>query len=638
MLKDEIKPTTQNRSLLLSDDNHHWLKEFTKRHGRAPKVLHVGNIANNAYNNAKILNKVGIVNHVLCHDYYHSMSTPEWEDADFDGDLTDHFFPAWYKHDLNGFKRPRWFVQGTFRHCILYLSELNKISTKWHKINLHWQLLSSDNKSIKPAFGERTNSLLSKWPFFKHNLLKSVAKHTLKIPLGNQLVSFFYGYYNGAATIKRGISGGKTSSSSVTGTSLQGTVMKRKMSFWKKFPAQARRTITVVASYVRKIPLENQIVSILHQLLSFFHRLHIGLIINRSISGGRTSTKTSSGRKLLGIAMTRSLSLWNKFPALATRADPLTEQDVHNWSSSLEDWQQIFSDYDFIIAYSTCPIYPFLLDIPYFAFEHGTLRDIPYEKNSQGRMTALAYACAEHVFVTNFDCKKSAKTLAPGRFTLINHPYDEDRGLFLSESKQVRQTLKTQLDADYLFFLPTRHDWVEGTGYADKANDVFLQAFCELRHLGLKVGLVCCEWGANVRQSKDLLKSEQVDQHVIWYGPMPMVHFERMAKSCDVVVDQFKLGSFGGIVFKAMAVGSPILTYLNESLVKDQYPEIPPAINCRTKSEIVTSMQDLLSAQHLLEDIGLNSRKWILKYHSKVETVNLQVDQFRLLTARNKKY
>ncbi|MBI3180432.1 MAG: hypothetical protein HYZ27_12270, partial [Deltaproteobacteria bacterium] len=47
------------------------------------KVLHVGNIANNAYNNAKFLRRAGIDASVLVYDYTHVMGQPEWEDAEF---------------------------------------------------------------------------------------------------------------------------------------------------------------------------------------------------------------------------------------------------------------------------------------------------------------------------------------------------------------------------------------------------------------------------------------------------------------------------------------------------------------------------------------------------------------------------
>src|SRR5437868_6624289 len=60
-----------------------WLQEYVARHGRRPRVLHIGNLANNAYYNAKLLNRAGFDCDVLCCDTYHIMSCPEWEDADF---------------------------------------------------------------------------------------------------------------------------------------------------------------------------------------------------------------------------------------------------------------------------------------------------------------------------------------------------------------------------------------------------------------------------------------------------------------------------------------------------------------------------------------------------------------------------
>ena len=85
-------------------------------------MLHVGNVANNAYLNAKILNARGVDCDVLCYDYYHIMACPEWEDADFTGPIGDQFYPNWEAVDLNGFHRPTWFAQGPMRWSISYLS------------------------------------------------------------------------------------------------------------------------------------------------------------------------------------------------------------------------------------------------------------------------------------------------------------------------------------------------------------------------------------------------------------------------------------------------------------------------------------------------------------------------------------
>ncbi|MDX4013133.1 hypothetical protein Q6A86_09055, partial [Aliarcobacter skirrowii] len=93
------------------------------------KVLHIGNIANNAYLNAKILNQYGIKSDVLSRDYYHIMGCPEWEDADFEGDYGDDNLPSWNKVDLKGFKSPSWFVKGNEFLAINCLISKNEAKT-----------------------------------------------------------------------------------------------------------------------------------------------------------------------------------------------------------------------------------------------------------------------------------------------------------------------------------------------------------------------------------------------------------------------------------------------------------------------------------------------------------------------------
>ena len=59
------------------------------------RILHIGNIANNAYLNAKILNQSGnTINDVLVMDYFHIMGCPEWEDSKLNEDI-DEFNPDW---------------------------------------------------------------------------------------------------------------------------------------------------------------------------------------------------------------------------------------------------------------------------------------------------------------------------------------------------------------------------------------------------------------------------------------------------------------------------------------------------------------------------------------------------------------
>ena len=101
-----------------------FLKEFEGAHGRPLRVLHIGNIANNAYNNALIQRQFGIEADVICYNYYHVMGCPEWEAASFDGRV-DSTFPDWWATELGGWQRPDWFVQGPVCECLSYLRAKN---------------------------------------------------------------------------------------------------------------------------------------------------------------------------------------------------------------------------------------------------------------------------------------------------------------------------------------------------------------------------------------------------------------------------------------------------------------------------------------------------------------------------------
>lgn len=548
---------------MLTDINRRWLDEFNIKYGHAPRILHIGNIANNAYNNAKVLNEAGFDCDVICYDYYHIMACPEWEDAEIDGEISDQFQPDWTNVNLSGFIRPKWFAQGWRFDCIKYL--IKKRSGK--QGDLEWKYLEIAAHRIHPEF----------WFFLRESFRLFWRK--------------VYLVFNRAFVLNL--------------SPFQAFESLRSMRLLRPF---GRHLSAVIAA------------------LAVIFIWPIAYLNNRATEKLIPDVDGTQ-------SLERVIRLWDA--AFPERGDVLSQADIKKYFPEIIEWKKLFGHYDVILAYSTDPIIPLLADVPYFAFEHGTLRDIPYKNDAEGRCTAIAYREAENVFVTNFDCLSSAEKLAPGKFTLINHPYDEDHGLAVSGYEELRRSLQSQLGSEHLFFFPTRQDWVPGTGYADKANDIFLRALGDLKRSGMSVGAVCCEWGSNIAQSKELVEREGLQDCILWVKPMANIRFERMAMACDVVVDQFKLGAFGGVLFKAMAVGSPILTYLNESRLLEQYSEVPPVINCMNREEIVEKMSVLFSRPEKLREIGVHSRMWIKKHHAKESTINLQVAQFRKFLTRH---
>ncbi len=536
----------------LSDQNRIWLDRFIGTHGRKPSVLMIGNIANNAYNNAKILNQAGLDCDVICYDYYHVMGCPEWEDADLSRSPKNDFRPDWVGVGMGSYERPRWFAQGPVLNCIDYLvarrTNADDTEQKWRMLLV--RALVSRPRTINEALA-RFHFSFKAWT--------RPPRIKLQVWINNHAPAL----YSQLLKLKK---------------------------------LNARRISPPKA-------LNQQLGQVNYSASPFAPSL---------------SSQDRANELVQVFAV--------EFPL---REDKLTVSDADSYTYHFSEWKTLLGLYDIVIGFSTDPFLPLLCGKHYFAIEHGTLRDIPFAPDGQGRRTALAYRLAEHCFVTNFDCAANAEKLAAGRYTLINHPYDEDHGLSVGGAGELRDRLRRELDCDFLFFHPTRQDWVEGTGYADKRNEVFLHAFGALRRRGLRVGLVICAWGANVAQSRQLLAELGCSSHVRWTPPLAITPFERMCKACDVVVDQFKLGAFGGVVFKAMAVGTPIVTFLNEALVSDQYSELPPVINCQTAADIESAIESIIQDPTKLTRIGKQSRDWIRRNHGKRETVNKQVDQFR---------
>lgn len=97
-------------------------QRFERRFGRRLRVLHIGNIANYAFVNARIQRRAGVDADCIDPNFFHIMASPEWLEAPIEGDHGDDFAPKWSRVKLGGYKRPEWFVQGDEELSFRYLA------------------------------------------------------------------------------------------------------------------------------------------------------------------------------------------------------------------------------------------------------------------------------------------------------------------------------------------------------------------------------------------------------------------------------------------------------------------------------------------------------------------------------------
>jgi glycosyltransferase involved in cell wall biosynthesis len=498
-----------------------WYRRWQAEMNRPLRVLHLGNIANNAFNNARIQRLYGIDAYVIAHENYHIMSTPEWEEARFEGDYGDPFVPDWTKVNLQGYERPNWFASGPLELCCeLIESQINQR-------------------------GRKTEELVSKLKARREAIC------------------------------------------------LQG-----RRGWAMRLAARVRR-----------------------KLLSELRSLNAGF--SRSVPG-------QPARKDLD--ETRLLAIWKS--ANVSHESPLSFRDFKGYASRLGMLRGLFEQFDVVQGYSTDGAWPLLADRRYVAYEHGTLRALPFGENSLGRLTATVFMGAEHVFITNLDCIEPAERLgiSADRFTPLPHAFNDRK---LSDFRDLYCDLKPPNDR-IVFFHPARQDWRDPDPSLTKGNDRLIRAFAKISRANPTATLRMIAWGRDLAASRNLVVSLGIEDKVHWLEPLQKQDLWKAYLSSHAVLDQFVLPSFGGVTFEALALGRRVVTNVDVAAAQRFFSKSPPVYSVSTEDEIAAVLEGVVKDRDDIAGIGKAGAEWIKTYHSADKIVDLQLSAYRPLLADRK--
>jgi glycosyltransferase involved in cell wall biosynthesis len=489
-----------------------WYENWQAKRGRPLRVLHLGNIANNAFNNARIQRQCGIEAYVIAYENYHIMACPEWEEATFDGDLGDPFFPDWRRVDLAGYLRPRWFASGPLSLCCKMIeAEVRGESDRADQLRLAL-------KTVREADCSQT---------YRSFLIRQARR------------------------------------------------LRRRLT---RFSGELHEAAGVILSAVSLRP-----------------------------------------RNL------RLIEIWKK-ARTPTQSVP-TARDFSGYRARLRDLKALFECFDVIQAYSTDGAWPLLAEQPYIAYEHGTLRAIPFVNDITGRLAATVFLGADHVFVTNLDCMEAAERLGipVDRFSPLPHAFDEKR---LVEFRQGHREIRPPGDR-ITFFHPARQDWRLADPSMIKGNDRLVRAFARISRTHPSARLVMIAWGRDLDATRDLIERLGVEGKIQWLDPMRKQDLWRTYLSSHAVLDQFVLPSFGGVTFEALALGCRVITNVDFAAAQRFFSEAPPVYSASTESEIYAMLERIILDRNDLAGVGDAGAEWIRHYHSAKRIVELQLEIYR---------
>jgi glycosyltransferase involved in cell wall biosynthesis len=325
---------------------------------------------------------------------------------------------------------------------------------------------------------------------------------------------------------------------------------------------------------------------------------------------------------------------------------PLTLAEVILWGERSVKLARLFKFFKVIQGYSLDPIYAMLgtPDKPFLCYEHGTMRDFPYEDAPRGRLYALALKKAHKVFITNADCIASARRLGLTNWVYIPHLIDDQR--YRPADSPVRPQLTAETGADFVIVAPARHHWknvppgMEGMERSwHKRNNVLIEGLGHLiaRRSELKVMMVFFEWGQEVALSKALIDQVGLTSRVKWVPIQCKLAMKDYFNAADVVCDQFHPGiaAFGAVVGEALACGKPVISNLNRETNAEAFPVLPPILHATEPQQVEAHLERLIDDEVYRRQAGAESRAWYLAQHSSKVVTDRMIAVYEELSDRH---
>jgi len=271
---------------------------------------------------------------------------------------------------------------------------------------------------------------------------------------------------------------------------------------------------------------------------------------------------------------------------------------LSNWK--LQVIKEMRNNYDCIIALTEFSIFAMLSGKPYGALSTGSdMRELAFERSLKGFLYRLSYKFARIVIWGE-----------PDKFHLVKKLGLKRKSVFCTAPRnvvfQIQKIEKDNLKDKFVIFHPTAQHWKL------KGNNRFLEAFEKLCSEINNAYLIISERGPDLEKSEKILKNGNAKNN---YKFIPSLNADQMRyyyNLCDVVVDQFGIGSMGMITMEAMSYAKPVILELNEEFFKECYNNAPNSlINVKTSNQIYIELKKLILNPKLCEKIGEQNKKWV---------------------------
>jgi glycosyltransferase involved in cell wall biosynthesis len=174
-----------------------------------------------------------------------------------------------------------------------------------------------------------------------------------------------------------------------------------------------------------------------------------------------------------------------------------------------------------------------------------------------------------------------------------------------------------------------------------KRNDVLVRGFARfIQQTKANAALAVIDREASPDRdlARSLAQDLGISDHLVWLRPPTPDGFTRadlrpLYAAADAVADDFGVGWFGSVVLEGCAAGKPVVSYIDEEIMRTLYPW-HPIVNAKTDEDVALRLRELFESREKRKEIGRRGRVWIDEFHSGRRLARLYFEQFRALAVR----
>lgn len=287
-------------------------------------------------------------------------------------------------------------------------------------------------------------------------------------------------------------------------------------------------------------------------------------------------------------------------------------------------WAKSLTKHDVVFATST-PFAAYASGIPYSL--HPVGGDMMLDcgrRDNVGRAILTAFAAARFIIGSGLSPVAHARRLGLNNPVFLPYPMDSQK--YRPGPGMARKEWESICGPGVYALMTARID----TQYKGQDSSYF-DALTQIAKKNPQLRLVFLAWGENKHNLEQLLSSKEIAERCLILPPVGKKRLVDYLRSCDVVLDQMKLGYYGLTALEAAAVGRPVIMNVRQDLYEALYDGDPfPALSVQTAHEMANALDRLVNDSAQRNTAGNRLQEWIQRHHKEEPIMKDMLSLLRL--------